>query len=150
MTSNIGSHIIQEKIGSQNGGGDEQKFEDTRKEVFELLRQTIRPEFLNRVDEIIMFRPLSEKQIREIARIQLDALEEMLVKNGIKLLVTDEALDWIARAGYDPQYGARPVKRVIQRLVLNELSKMILAGKVSKDHEIVLDMQDDKLVFVND
>jgi ATP-dependent Clp protease ATP-binding subunit ClpB len=150
MTSNIGSHIIQEKIGAQNGGKDEQKFEDTRKEVFDLLRSTIRPEFLNRVDEIIMFRPLSEKQIREIAGLQLDLLKHMISKNGVKLVATDEALDWIARAGYDPQYGARPVKRVIQRSVLNELSKMILAGKVSKDHEIVLDAQGGDLVFVND
>ena len=150
MTSNIGSHIIQDKIGAQNGADDAKKFEDTRKEVFDLLKRTIRPEFLNRVDEIIMFRPLSEKQIGEIAGIQLDLLKHKLSKNGVKLVATNEALDWIARAGYDPQYGARPVKRVIQRSVLNELSKMILAGKVSKDHEIVLDAQGDKLVFVND
>ena len=150
MTSNIGSHIIQDKIGAQNGSEDEQKFEDTRKEVFDLLKRTIRPEFLNRVDEIIMFRPLSEKQIREIAGIQLNMLQKMLDKNGVNLIATDEALDWIAHAGYDPQYGARPVKRVIQKSVLNELSKMILAGEVSKDREIVLDAQGDKLVFVND
>ncbi len=150
MTSNIGSHIIQDKIGAQNGADDAKKFEDTRKEVFDLLKRTIRPEFLNRVDEIIMFRPLSEKQIGEIAGIQLDLLKHKLSKNGVKLVATNEALDWIARAGYDPQYGARPVKRVIQRSVLNELSKMILAGKVSKDNEIVLDAQGDKLVFVND
>lgn len=150
MTSNIGSHIIQEKIGAQNGADDEQKFEDTRREVFDLLKRTIRPEFLNRVDEIIMFRPLSEKQIREIAVLQLNLLKKMLEKNEVKLVATDEAINWIAKAGYDPQYGARPVKRVIQRSVLNELSKMILAGKVNKDHEIVLGAQDDKLVFVND
>ncbi|OQX82412.1 MAG: ATP-dependent chaperone ClpB, partial [Bacteroidetes bacterium 4484_276] len=122
MTSNIGSHIIQDKIGAQNGADDAKKFEDTRKEVFDLLKRTIRPEFLNRVDEIIMFRPLSEKQIGEIAGIQLDLLKHKLSKNGVKLVATNEALDWIARAGYDPQYGARPVKRVIQRSVLNELS----------------------------
>jgi ATP-dependent Clp protease ATP-binding subunit ClpB len=97
-----------------------------------------------------MFRPLSEKQIREIAEIQLNLLRKMLDKNGVKLVATDEALDWIASAGYDPHYGARPVKRVIQKSVLNELSKMILAGKVSKDREIVLDAQGDGLVFVND
>jgi len=150
MTSNIGSHIIQDKIGAQNGSEDEQKFEETRKEVFDLLKRTIRPEFLNRVDEIIMFRPLSEKQIREIAGIQLNMLQKMLDKNGVNLVATNEALDWIAHAGYDPHYGARPVKRVIQKSVLNELSKMILAGNVSKDREIVLDAQDGKLVFVND
>jgi len=150
MTSNIGSHIIQDKIGAQNGSEDEQKFEDTRKEVFDLLKRTIRPEFLNRVDEIIMFRPLSENQIREIAGIQLNMLQKMLDKNGVNLVATDEALDWIAHAGYDPHYGARPVKRVIQKSVLNELSKMILAGEVSKEKEIVLDAQAEKLVFVND
>jgi ATP-dependent Clp protease ATP-binding subunit ClpB len=150
MTSNIGSHIIQDKVGAQNGSEDEQKFEDTSKEVFDLLKRTIRPEFLNRVDEIIMFRPLSEKQIREIAGMQLNMLQKMLDKNGVKLVATDEALDWIAHAGYDPHYGARPVKRVIQKSVLNELSKMILAGKVSRDREIVLDAQGERLVFVNE
>ncbi len=149
MTSNIGSHIIQEKLGAQNGGSDEEKFEATRREVFELLRRTIRPEFLNRVDEIIMFRPLSEKQIKDIARLQLDQVKRMLAGNGIKLEVTEDALSWIAKAGFDPQYGARPVKRVIQRSVLNELSKMILAGSVSKEHPIILDVKDNKPVFVN-
>jgi ATP-dependent Clp protease ATP-binding subunit ClpB len=149
MTSNIGSHIIQEKLGAQNGSSDEQKFEQTRREVFELLRRTIRPEFLNRVDEIIMFRPLSENQIKDIARLQLDQVTKMLAGNGIKLEVTDNALNWIAAAGFDPQYGARPVKRVIQRSVLNELSKMILAGSVSREHPIILDVKDNKPVFVN-
>ena len=150
MTSNIGSHIIQEKLGSQNGSDDEEKFEQTRREVFDLLKRTIRPEFLNRVDEIIMFRPLSEKQIKDIVKLQLNLLKEMLVKNGVTLEVTEPAIEWISKAGFDPQYGARPVKRVIQRTVLNELSKMILAGKVSKDHAIVLDVENNNLIFKNE
>ncbi|MFP4470966.1 MAG: ATP-dependent chaperone ClpB [Bacteroidales bacterium] len=150
MTSNIGSHLIQEKLGAQNGGEDEEKFEKARLEVFELLKRTIRPEFLNRVDEIIMFRPLSERQIHDIARLQLDLLEKQLAKNGIHLSVTGSAIDWIASAGYDPQYGARPVKRVVQRTVMNELSKMILAGNVNKDDRILIDAKDNELVFRNE
>ena len=149
MTSNIGSHLIQDKLGAQNGSNDEQKFEQTRQEVFELLKRTIRPEFLNRVDEIIMFRPLSEKQIREIAMLQFDLLKNLLEKNGVTMLVTDAAIDWISEAGFDPQYGARPVKRVIQKNVMNELSKMILAGKVLRDKPIVLDFDGKGLVFTN-
>ncbi len=148
MTSNIGSHLIQERLGAQNGD-DEQKFEETRKAVFELLRQTIRPEFLNRVDEIIMFRPLSEKQIGEIAALQVDIVKEMLAKSGINLTLSDAAVAWIAAAGFDPQYGARPVKRVIQRHLMNELSKMILAGKVNRDDTIRIDAGDNGLVFSN-
>lgn len=149
MTSNIGSHLIQDKLGAQNGSNDEQKFEQTRQEVFELLKRTIRPEFLNRVDEIIMFRPLSEKQIREIAMLQFDLLKNLLEKNGVTMLVTDAAIDWISEAGFDPQYGARPVKRVIQKNVMNELSKMILAGKLLRDKPIVLDFDGKGLVFTN-
>lgn len=149
MTSNIGSHLIQEKLGAQNGSSDEEKFERTRLEVFELLKRTIRPEFLNRVDEIIMFRPLSKKQIRGIAMLQFEILKKMLEKNGVTLEVTDAAINWISEAGFDPQYGARPVKRVIQKNVMNELSKMILAGKVIKDKPIVLDFDGKGLVFRN-
>lgn len=148
MTSNIGSHLIQERLGLQNGD-DESKFEETRKAVFELLRQTIRPEFLNRVDEIIMFRPLSEKQIREIAMLQAKLLQALLEKNGLQLKLTDAAINWIALTGFDPQYGARPVKRVIQKYLMNELSKMILSGKVNREDPIVVDANDQGLVFSN-
>jgi ATP-dependent Clp protease ATP-binding subunit ClpB len=148
MTSNIGSHLIQERLGSENGD-DEAKFEETRKAVFDLLRQTIRPEFINRVDEIIMFRPLSEKQIREIAELQGNIVKEMLAKNGIRLTLTDAAINWVARAGFDPQYGARPVKRVIQKHLMNELSKMILAGKVNREDAIVVDANEQGLIFSN-
>ncbi len=150
MTSNIGSHLVQERLGAQNGGGDEEKFEQTRREVFEVLKKTIRPEFINRVDEIIMFRPLSEKQIREIARLQIRLLAKKLHTNGIDLEVDEKAVAWISRAGFDPQYGARPVKRVIQRYVMNELSKMILAGKINRDDRILITTDGDALAFKNE
>jgi ATP-dependent Clp protease ATP-binding subunit ClpB len=149
MTSNIGSHLIQEMLGAENDSDDEQKFEATRHEVFELLKRTIRPEFLNRIDEIIMFRPLSEKQIREIVDLQIHMLQKQLDKNGIHLELTPAALDWIGHAGFDPQYGARPVKRVIQRNLMNELSKMILAGRVTRDDTIRIDAQNGELTFEN-
>jgi ATP-dependent Clp protease ATP-binding subunit ClpB len=149
MTSNIGSHLIQEMLGAETDSDDEQKFEAARQEVFELLKRTIRPEFLNRIDEIIMFRPLSEKQIREIVDLQIHLLQNQLAKNGIHLVLTPAALDWIGHAGFDPQYGARPVKRVIQRNLMNELSKMILAGRVTRDDTIRIDAQQGELTFAN-
>ncbi|NCA86222.1 MAG: AAA family ATPase, partial [Clostridia bacterium] len=149
MTSNIGSHLIQERLGAETDNDDEQKFEAVRREVFELLKRTIRPEFLNRIDEIIMFRPLSEKQIREIVDLQIHLLQNQLAKNGIHLELTPAALDWIGHAGFDPQYGARPVKRVIQRNLMNELSKMILAGRVTRDDNIQVDAQQGELTFAN-
>jgi len=147
MTSNIGSHIIQESLSPQGGADDETRFEKVRSEVFEVLRRTIRPEFLNRVDEIIMFRPLSENQIVEIAALQINILKEMLAKNGVKITITEAAISRLARAGFDPHYGARPVKRVIQKQLLNELSKMILSGQVSRDLPIAIDADDKGLVF---
>ncbi|MCF8365427.1 MAG: ATP-dependent chaperone ClpB [Bacteroidales bacterium] len=149
MTSNMGSHLIQEKLGAQNGSESEEKFEKIRKEVFELLKRTIRPEFLNRVDEIIMFRPLSEKQIFEIAAMQIRLLKQQLFKNGVSLEVDELAVRWIAEAGFDPQYGARPVKRIIQRNVMNQLSKLILAGSVSRDSIILISTENNKLKFIN-
>ena len=150
MTSNIGSHQIQEGLGKGINTGDDSNFEKVRLEVFELLRRTIRPEFLNRVDEIIMFRPLSEDQINEIAQLQVNILKEKLEKVGIDITVTPQAVGWIAHAGFDPQYGARPVKRVIQRQLMNELSKMILAGNVSKDESIVIDADKNGLTFAKE
>ncbi len=150
MTSNIGSHQIQEGLGKGINTGDDSNFEKVRLEVFELLRRTIRPEFLNRVDEIIMFRPLSEDQINEIAQLQVNILKEKLEKVGIDITITPQAVGWIAHAGFDPQYGARPVKRVIQRQLMNELSKMILAGNVSKDEPIVIDADKNGLTFAKE
>jgi ATP-dependent Clp protease ATP-binding subunit ClpB len=118
--------------------------------VFELLKKTIRPEFLNRVDEIIMFEPLTHPQISKVVELQLSQVERMLEKNDIHLKVSPKAVELIATLGFDPQYGARPIKRVIQREVLNELSKMILSGKVDKDAVILLNARDGKLIFKNE
>ena len=149
MTSNIGSHIIQENLEKVNERNREELLNRTRDEVFSLLKKTIRPEFLNRVDEIIMFEPLTKSQISKVVEFQLNQVEKMLEKNDSRLSVSPEAINLIAELGFDPQYGARPIKRVIQREVLNELSKMILSGKVDKDAEILLDAKDGKLIFKN-
>jgi len=149
MTSNIGSHLIQENFGRLTESNEQEVVEKTRNEVFELLKKTIRPEFLNRVDEIIMFKPLSRDEIHGIVKLQFDRVKQMLVKNGIQLEITDGAITKLAEMGYDPQFGARPLKRVIQREVLNELSKMILAGKVNTDKPIRVDVRGDDFVFEN-
>ncbi len=149
MTSNIGSHIIQEKFSELNDKNRDEIINDTRSEVISLLKQTIRPEFLNRIDEIIMFNPLSKAEIKQIVSLQLENLQKMLEKNGIKLKVTEMALERIATLGYDPNYGARPVKRVIQQEVLNKLAKQIIAGTVVKDNEVELRMNKGEFEFVN-
>ncbi len=149
MTSNIGSHIIQEKFEMLNEMNRDDVIAETKKEVFELIRKTIRPEFLNRIDEIIMFNPLTRDEIKQIVQLQINMLIKDLASNGIKLSVSEYAIDWIALLGFDPQLGARPLKRVIQRKVLNELSKMILSGEVHRDTVIVLDCIDEQLVFFN-
>ena len=149
MTSNIGSMLIQEKLKSINVQNREKVLDNTREEVFELLKQTIRPEFLNRIDEVIMFAPLTEKEIGEIVRLQLKRIEEMLLANDIRLEVTDAAVQLLAAEGFDPQYGARPLKRVLQREILNKLSKMILADQVQKDKTIIVDQKSNTLEFSN-
>ena len=149
MTSNIGAHVIQEKLKDLNDKNREQVLEATNQEVYELLKQTIRPEFLNRIDEVIMFTPLQESEIVDIVRLQVRSLQGMLAGNGISIEVTDRAVEWIAREGYDPQFGARPVKRVIQRNLLNDLSRQILAEQVTRDNRIVVDVKDDRIVFEN-
>ncbi len=127
----------------------EEVLSNTKDELFELLKTTLRPEFLNRLDDIIMFTPLTREDVTSIARLQLDLLAAQLAKNDIQLSFTDECVEWISQLGYDPQFGARPLKRVIQRQVLNELSKQILSGKVSKDSHIILDCFDQEVVFRN-
>ena len=149
MTSNMGSSLIRENFEKITDANRNTVVEETKKQVLELLKKTIRPEFLNRIDEIIMFTPLNEKEIREIVGLQLNAVKKMVEKNGIDLQFTDAALDFISHEGYDPQFGARPVKRVIQRYVLNELSKEILSGHVDRSHPIVIDRNGDGLVFKN-
>ncbi|WP_369049159.1 ATP-dependent chaperone ClpB [Tenacibaculum sp. UWU-22] len=148
MTSNMGSHIIQEKF--DNFKGDIHTAMETAKtEVLGLLKQTIRPEFLNRIDDIIMFTPLSEENITEIVKLQLNNVKKMLLEQHITFDATDEAIAYLAKKGYQPEFGARPVKRVIQKEVLNELSKEILKGKITSDSIVLLDAFDDKLVFRN-
>ena len=143
LTSNLGSQLIRENAEK---GIDS---ETTRNQVLELLRQTIRPEFLNRIDETIMFQPLNEKQIRDIVGLQINSVHKMLMDSGIDLRVTDDAIDYIAKEGYDPQFGARPVKRALQRLVLNELSKSIIAGKVDRNRPVIVELRDGELKFRN-
>jgi ATP-dependent Clp protease ATP-binding subunit ClpB len=149
MTSNIGSHLIQDNFKSLSDENRDEVVAKTKNELFELLKQTIRPEFLNRIDELIMFTPLNRSEIRNIVDLQFRHVEETLAEMGIKIEASPEALDWLAELGYDPQFGARPLKRVIQKRILNELSKDILAGKVDKDSTIKLDMFDKQFVFVN-
>ncbi len=149
MTSNIGSHIIQENMEHVTDTNRDEIFSKTREEVFELLKKNIRPEFLNRIDEIIMFKPLTLDEIIHVVEIQLDAVKQMLEKNSIALQATPKAIAHIAKLGFDPQYGARPIKRVIQRALLNTLSKMILEGKVDREATIEIDVRDGQLTFSN-
>jgi ATP-dependent Clp protease ATP-binding subunit ClpB len=147
MTSNIGSHIIQEKYDTTKDV--ESAMESAKVEVLGLLKQNVRPEFLNRIDDVVMFTPLSKDNIKEIVGLQLKGLKKMLMKQGITIDATEEAIEYIAKIGFDPQYGARPVKRTIQKEVLNMLSKEILAEKIKTDSIILLDQFDDKLIFRN-
>ncbi|MBL4593448.1 MAG: ATP-dependent chaperone ClpB [Flavobacteriales bacterium] len=149
MTSNLGSHIIQENFENLNDKNRDNIIEKTKEEVFSLLKKTIRPELLNRIDETIMFTPLTKNDIHQIVELQLKALAKMLTKNDIKLEFTAKAVDKIAELGYDPQFGARPVKRVLQKKVLNELSKEILEGTVKADSNILLDEANGEFVFRN-
>ncbi|MFD0793678.1 ATP-dependent chaperone ClpB [Mucilaginibacter litoreus] len=149
MTSNIGSNIIQENFQNFDEQDKEAVIAKTKNDLFNLLRQTIRPEFLNRIDEIIMFTPLSRDEITDIVRLQFKQVQQTLAEMGVTIEASEEALDWLAQLGYDPQFGARPLKRVIQKKILNELSKQILAGKVDRDSKIKLDMFDNNFVFMN-
>ncbi len=149
MTSNLGSNLIRERFEGLTDANRESVISSTRAEVFEMLKKTIRPEFLNRIDEIIMFTPLNEAQIRQIVSLQLDSVTKMLAKNGITLQYTDAAVGLLASAGYDPEFGARPVKRAIQNLVLNQLSKDIIGQRVNRDKPIVVDANDGSIVFRN-
>lgn len=150
MTSNIGSNIIQENFEDLQDENRDEIVAKTKNQLFELLRKTIRPEFLNRIDEIIMFTPLTRDEIGDIVKLQFKQVQQTLAEMGITLDASEEALDWLAQLGYDPQLGARPLKRVIQKKILNELSKQILAGKVDKDSRIKLDMFDHQFVFLNE
>ena len=149
MTSNIGSHLIQEAFERHTEFNTDEIVAEAKVQVFELLKKSIRPEFLNRIDDIIMFQPLSRKHVEQIVRFQFDLVKKMISEQGYHLEATESAIDWIAQLGYDPQFGARPVKRVIQRKVLNELSKQILGGKLKQDQTIILDEIEGQLFFRN-
>ena len=149
MTSNLGSQLIREETEKSGGHLSEQQLSTLRQQLFGMLKQTIRPEFLNRIDETIMFLPLTKEEIADVVRLQLNAVSRMLEQQGLTLRVTDEAVAVIAEAGFDPEFGARPVKRTIQRDVLNLLSKRILAEEVSRDNPIIVDAHEGQLVFSN-
>ena len=148
MTSNIGSQLIQENFSQMNETNREEVMAKTKNQVFDLLKSTLRPEFLNRIDEIIMFSPLSRHEIRQIVELQFNQLQFTLKDQGITLNATEQALDWLSELGYDPQFGARPLKRVIQKRILNELSKEILSGKIEKDANIKLDVNEKSHQFI--
>ena len=147
MTSNMGSELIRERLSSVPAGEEQRAIDETREVVLDLLKRTIRPEFLNRIDETIVFTPLRREEIDQIVRMQLDTTARLLATNGIELSYTPEAVEWIGEAGYDPEFGARPVRRVIQHTVLNELSKSILSGAVDRSSVITIDVADGKLIF---
>lgn len=148
MTSNIGSQIIQENLSNASKWESSEAFERSRRMVLELLKQTIRPEFLNRVDEIIMFAPLKQEEIRQIVLIQFEKVKQLLIKNDLNIEITESAIDWIASQGFEPLYGARPLKRLIQKYILNELSKQLIAGKIDKGKTVTIDYFDgNELVF---
>ncbi len=149
MTSNIGSHIIQEKYDNYNEANKDEVMASAKLEVFDLLKRTIRPEFLNRIDEVIIFTPLSREEVGQIVELQFKNVTASMLALGFELQATDEVMDWLGELGYDPQFGARPLKRVIQREVLNELSKQIIAGSVNKEKPILLKLDKNKLIFEN-
>ena len=149
MTSNLGSHLIREKTENMTDANREQVLEETQKGVFELLKQVIKPEFLNRIDDLIMFTPLGKTEISQIVQLQVESIASMLKENGVDLRITPAAVNYIAAEGFDPQFGARPIKRALQRLVLNRLSEQIIARTIQKDKPIVVDAKDGLLVFTN-
>ena len=149
MTSNLGSSYIQEQFDKINAGNRESILEETKSRIMEMLKKTIRPEFLNRIDETIMFTPLNSNEIEQIVRLQIESVTALLKENGVALEVSDDAIGLISEAGFDPDFGARPVKRAIQRLLLNDLSKQLLAGTVDKNRPIKVTSSAGSLQFIN-
>jgi ATP-dependent Clp protease ATP-binding subunit ClpB len=147
MTSNIGSTFIQEKLGGDSF--DDEILFETKNQVFEMLKKSVRPEFLNRIDELIMFTPLTKEQIKKVAAIQFDIVRKKLLKNNINLSITDSAIEELVKIGFDPQFGARPIKRAIQNNIINELSRQILSGEIDNNSEISIDFKDKEFVFLN-
>ena len=149
MTSNLGSAYIQSQFEKITDANHDQIVEETKTEVLNMLKKTIRPEFLNRIDEIIMFQPLNKPQIEQIVRLQINGIRKMLEENGVTLQLSDQAINFIATAGYDPEFGARPVKRAIQRYLLNDLSKKLLSQEVDRTKPIIVERSSDGLMFRN-
>jgi ATP-dependent Clp protease ATP-binding subunit ClpB len=150
MTSNLGSSIIRENLEKAEDSKREAIFEKTREEIFERLRKTVPPEFLNRIDEVIMFRPLDSSQIIQIVEMQFDRLRQQLLTNGVDIRIKKDAVKWLADKGFDPQFGARPVKRIIQKYLLNELSKMILENRIKRGKPVIIDTGSGRLIFTNE
>jgi ATP-dependent Clp protease ATP-binding subunit ClpB len=150
MTSNLGSHLIQDAFEGVDESGLEDATEKAKADVMNLLRQTIRPEFLNRVDEIIMFSPLNKSQLRGIVQIQLKGLQQLVAENGIHIRFSDYLIDFLIEQGYDPQLGARPLKRLIQKQLVNTLSKKILSGEIDRNKSVLIDVFDGVIVFRNE
>jgi len=149
MTSNIGSPIIQENLMDLTDNNRIDVLEHTKTQVFDLLKKTIRPELLNRIDEVIMFTPLTKSEIEDIVRLHFNLITQIIGNKGIKLEITPKAVEWLGRISYDPQFGARPVKRNIQRYILNDLSKSILSNSVVPERPIVVDTDSNGLTFTN-
>jgi len=139
MTSNIGSHLIQQQISEINETNREQILSETSNQVFELMKNNLPPEFLNRIDNIVMFNPLSKSEISEIVKIQFNAVKNIVEKQGIKINISEKAINWLTNNGYEPQFGARPIKRLIQKEILNDLAKSLLSGTIEKESEILID-----------
>jgi len=149
MTSNTGSHIIQNELQQLTDKNRDEIIEQTQLKVFELLKQSIKPEFLNRIDEVIMFTPLLLDDIQKIVKLQFKYMQKQLLKNQVELSISDEAISWLAVKGYDPSFGARPIKRLIQKTIMNDLSKAILAEKVKANDKIKIELENDSIVFKN-
>jgi ATP-dependent Clp protease ATP-binding subunit ClpB len=149
MTSNLGSHLIQDSFDKINTGNQAFVLEEVRNQLLEMLRKTLRPEFLNRIDETIIFTPLTSENIRQIVRLQFDQVVKRLSTTDLKIEITEKAIDWLTTVGYEPHFGARPVKRILQKYVLNELSKRILSGEVDKNQLVIIDEVDNELIFIN-
>ena len=149
MTSNLGSQYIQQQFEQMNDTNREEKITETKREVMEMLKRTIRPEFLNRIDETIMFMPLTKDEIAKVVILQMKNVQKMLLAQGFTLNWTPDAIDYLADVGFDPEFGARPVKRAIQRYVLNDLSKSLLSDNVLRDKPIIIDVKEGHLIFRN-
>jgi ATP-dependent Clp protease ATP-binding subunit ClpB len=149
MTSNVGSEVIQDNLSRLNDKNREEILEKTKIDVLEILKASVKPEFLNRIDEIIMFHPLTMSNVKEILKLQIDGVKKLMEEKGLELRFTNYAMDYLCNKGYDPSYGARPVKRLLQRELVNELAKALLEGNLNKEKPIIVDYFDDVLVFRN-